>query len=855
MYYAKYIKYKNKYLNLKYQLGGTLDKVLKINKKKIINTIIPDVSTTLEPIAKTTNFLKNSLIGLKVLDSDSTVLVPFVAYNKKFKKNPIYFYRYIDKSGNYILCSLYRNNIIFKELQKKNVRIQKISIDEYGNISLSIKNISILEESKKLDLEAVKNKLLDDLVGIKILQTNSSLLIPLITDKEFKEFNKKNKIYYYTYTDKDGKVYILCSLYDYYEFLDILYEHIEIKEVNIDDKGVITQLLTTKIYHIIPKPDSGVYNKTITLPIKKTKILHPSDLIGALSCNSFIIIDKQDDTSEILLNEVCMYNLFIGTIHVYVIYMNDKPTEYFLLSLFTEYELNQKCIYKPPNIELYECRLYKQGDRIEFILYKDMVTMMFCIYIVIRESGYHGVRYYRGNPAIDNQFLDVLDPNLLEKCRECISIEDIAFNTSLFLHKSNIQAKNHKDILEMKKDFLENNFELINSNEKIQSWRYNFENLKQLWEYSLKDLEVEVEKFKKELLGLEPCHRELLVLKLNEKGFAGRNMEEILDFNVLCYLDEDEEDKNKRLVYENTEQIDPNRKFVKNTPYIPEMKKLLEKEDSCEDIELELHKYRQTVIMFLKNNENQIMYTNNQRYFFAFSWYDHKFNLNYDKTFDPLEWSIKFNKLAFQCLALKDNIIFPLRIINIEYLESPLTFSFNIKKLKFCGYFHTRFTDNYNGINDFNMVCRDKFYFIYHYSVHEGNKSGKDYRLFYYTGNNIWFEISILPYYKIILCEINWIYYTLILKYETIPHFYEYINDYCEKEIVVSIFSLDEIRCKYEENSYNTSELAELKEVFYNHNYYRRINITDTIFLEKSLFSTKVEQDKFVKDTFLRKKL
>ena len=77
------------------------------------------------------------------------------------------------------------------------------------------------------------------------------------------------------------------------------------------------------------------------------------------------------------------------------------------------------------------------------------------------------------------------------------------------------------------------------------SWRQIYEYLIQLWEYSIEDLEEEIDKFKNELLGLEPCHKELLVLKLNEKGYKGDTMEKILEHNALCYLNEKEEKKIK----------------------------------------------------------------------------------------------------------------------------------------------------------------------------------------------------------------------------------------------------------------------------------------------------------------------
>jgi hypothetical protein len=847
MYYAKYIKYKNKYLYLKYQLGGTFEEPLRINELR--NTNIPVESKTLEPIPQTINSLKDSLIGLKVLDTDSKVLLPLVTYNKKFKDNKIYFYRYTDEKGkSYILCSLYSNSIIFKELQKKNVRIQKISIDEYGNIHLLIKNISILQPAKKLDLNDVKKKLMEDLVGIKVLQTNSNLLIPLITDKEFKKFASKNKIHYYTYTDED-RSYILCSLYDYYEFLDILYEHIEIEEVEIKEKEgkvFIMKLSTSKIYHRIHKP-VNMRNKLITLPLKKNTFDTPAILIDALKTNPFIIIDKQDSASELLLHEVCMYNLFIGTVHVFVIFMNDKPTRYFLLSLFTEYELKQYIGSLPKNIAIYECRLYKQDDRIEFILYEDMVAMMFKIYIDIRDSGYHNIRYYRGNPAIDNKFLDELDPTLLKKCRTCINVKDIAFNTSLCLLPDKIEAQNHKDILEMEKDFLRNKFELINSNQKIQLWRYNYEELTQLWEYSLVDLEKEVEKFEKELLGLEPYHKELLVFKLNQKGFNGYTIEQILENSVLCYLKP--EDKNKRLVYENTNQIDPvKNEFVRNCKFIPEMKRLLETNLNPES---ELHKYRQTIVLLMANDDYIKKYENNKSYFFVMSWYDPVVDIKLDETLSLFFWSLKLNKLCFQCLTLRDNLIFPFRIVNIKILKSQLSFSFTNESLEFCGYFYTRFTDNYNGKKNFKDECKDKFYFIYNYKYNSNIYSGKNYEVYYYTGNSIWFDVSILPYYKVILCEINWIYYTFILKYMTIPYFYKYINDNGEEEIVVSRYSLNEIRFIYNANGYDPLELDILTSIYYNPYFYKRKNINDKVFVDKPLFSPK-EQDDFIKNVILR---
>jgi hypothetical protein len=241
-------------------------------------------------------------------------------------------------------------------------------------------------------------------------------------------------------------------------------------------------------------------------------------------------------------------------------------------------------------------------------------------------------------------------------------------------------------------------------------------------------------------------------------------------------------------------------------------------------------------------------YQKNQLYFFAMSWYDPTIDVNINKSFELLFWSLKLNKLTFQCLAIRDRLIFPIRIINSEYLESPLSYVLNIKKQDFCGYFHTRFTDNYNCIEKFDEKCRDKFYFIYsNNEIVFITGSGKKYELFYYTGNSIWFDVSILPYYKIILCEINWIYYSFILKYKTIPHFYKYINENNELEIVVSKYTLNEIYNIYREKGYDELELKKIEEeVFYNHNYYKIINTTDKIFVKNPLLNTEEQKKEFI---------
>jgi hypothetical protein len=186
MYYAKYIKYKNKYLNLKYQIGGTFKEII-IKSPKIQNIIIPsELNDTLPKGIITT--LKNNLVGLKVLESNSKILIPLVKYNKKFKKNPIFFYRYSDK-------------------------VAKVAS------------------------------------------------------------------------------YIICSLYSYYEFLDILYEHLEIEEININEAGVITSLVPNRIYHIIPQLTS-VPEQRITTPITNSIIPNLDVLVDSLKKNSFIIIRK-----------------------------------------------------------------------------------------------------------------------------------------------------------------------------------------------------------------------------------------------------------------------------------------------------------------------------------------------------------------------------------------------------------------------------------------------------------------------------------------------------------------------------------------------------------------------------------
>jgi len=730
MYYAKYLKYKNKYLNLKYQLGGTFEEII-IKSPKIQDITIPSEPNDTLPKGIIIS-LKNNLVGLKLLESNSKVLTPLVKYNSRFKTNPIYFYRYSDK-------------------------VAKVAS------------------------------------------------------------------------------YIICSLYSYYEFLDILYEHLEIEEININKAGDITSLVPNRIYHIIPKPDR-VPRQTITLPIKNSVISNLDILVDSLKKNSFIIIRK-DGWDLRFLTVICMYNLFIGTIYIFDIVIDEKKTNFFLLSLFTKYELEQYIGRLPDNIKIYECRLYKQGDSIEFILYKNFVAMMFNKYQDLKITGKFGEKLIRGNQDIDNKLLDELDKDLIDKCSRCISVEDIAFNTTIFLLPEKISdIIKDNEILEIKKNFIEKLYYLINSNKKFYDNNYGNKELDRLREFNFEEIKKEIEELKKKLLGLEPCHKELLVQKLIELGFEGSNMEEILEKSALCYLDK--KDKNKKLLYEYPIQKDKDKKFVRECKFIPEMKRLLETNLNPES---ELHKYRQTILFLIKDTENEKKYMRNQLYFFVDSFHLTRVP-TFNKIFELFGWNYNLNKLCFQCLAMRDWLIFPIRIINIEYLQSPFSFEFDIKKQEFCGFIHTRFTDDFNGNKDFNKVCNDKLLFLYS-NTYDTNR----YRLFHFTGNSTHTNVSILSNYKISSNEINWIYYTFIIKYEKIPHFYQYITDNNEKEVLVSIFSLEEIRRIYIENDYDVCELELLIEVFYNFLYNKRENL-NPIFIEKSLFISKEQENKFIDD-------
>jgi len=771
MYYAKYIKYKNKYLNLKYQLGG---------QPRGPTAIVPSHQSKPSFLEKLSKSPKPS-ISQKPSDSSNPEL-----------PKPVY------------------------SLKQKLIKYR-------------LKNINIPPVYE--NLENIDKSLKENLVGIKILESDSVHLEPMV---KYNQQFKSNPIYFYRFTDKDGKVYILCSLYSYFEFLDILYEHIEIEEINIDEKGIITPKLE-RIYHIIPKPKDIVVKpkQTISIPIKPN--IYSSNikkLVDDLSINFFIIITS----NQLLLNAICMYNLFIGTIHVFVINIDKSPSTFFLLSLFTEYELMQY-IDKQPNIELYECRLFKQGDKIEFILNKKFVAMMFKKYQDLKLTDHYAEKLIRGNSAINNRLLDELDSTLLENCSRCISVEDIAFNTTLFLLPEKIkEIEHHKDILEIKKDFLERENHLLNNNNKIFDWKYGNKNLERIREFNFEEIKKEIKVLKEKLLGLEPSHQQLLVQKLKELGFEGYNMQEILDNSALCYLDE--KDKYKRLLYELPIQIDTDTKFVKQCKFIPEMKRLL---DTSKNPESELHKYRQTILFLIKDNQNEKNYSRNQLYFFVDSFHLTRVP-TFDKIFELFGWNYNLNKLCFQCLAMRDWLIFPIRIINIKYLQSPFSFEFDIKKQEFCGFLHTRFTNNFNGDKNFSNECADKLLFLYYQPDYTSK-----YRLFHFTGNSIHTKVSTLSNYKVSANEINWIYYTFIMKEKNIPHFYEYSTESFEKEIVVSKFSLEEIRCKYEENGYDLCELGLLTEVFYNYKYYKG-ETNKLIFLKNSLFISKEEENKFVKN-------
>ena len=848
MYYAKYIKYKNKYLNLKYQIAGAptvvgivsdsgiykksdelsnpqLPKPVyslkqKLFKSRLKNIKIPPVYENLENLENIDKSLKENIVGIKILEADSVHLEPIVKYNQNFKTNPIYFYRFRDTDGKvYILCSLYS---YFEFLDNLTIKIEKININKEGYISSKIEEITIPEVSKDIKIEKVKESLEKNLVGVKILETNSSALDELIKLSKELKF-KSNPIHFYRFTDTDGKVYVLCSMYSYFEFLDILYEHIEIEEININKDGTTTLKETNKIYHIIPKPTDMV-PQSIPLHIESTEIDTPVQLIDSLKRNPYIITNNEG-----ILSTICMYNLFIGTIHVFVIYDNNKPNGYFLLSLFTEYELKQYIDVIPDNIKLHECRLYKQDDDIKYKLNTEIVDMMFDNYQRLKSTGNFAEKLMRGNTDIDNKLLDELDPTLLENCKKCLSVEDISFNTTLFLLPEKINdVIKHKDILEIKKDFVEKEYYLSNNNKKILDWKYGNKDLDRIREFNFEDIKKEIEELKKKLLELEPCHQQLLVIKLNKLGFDGFNMQEILDKSALCYLDE--KDKDKKLLYELPIQIDTDTKFVKQCKFNPEIKRLL---DTSKNPESELHKYRQTILFLIKDSQNEKNYSRNQLYFFVDSFHLTRVP-TFDKIFELFGWNYNLNKLCFQCMAMRDWLIFPIRIINIEYLQSPFSFEFDIKKQKFCGFLHTRFTD------DFNNVYTDKLLFLY-YNTDDTSL----YRLFHFTGNSIHAKVSILSNYKVSANEINWIYYTFIMKEKNIPHFYEYLTESNEKEIVVSKFSLEEIHSKYEKNCYDISELELLTEVFYNFKYYKRESI-DPIFIKKSLFSSKEEENKFV---------
>jgi hypothetical protein len=250
-------------------------------------------------------------------------------------------------------------------------------------------DITIPLESKTLELDKLSLRyFILNLVAFKILESNLCLLKPFLAKK------RNFEIYFYRYTDEDAKVYILCSLLSYYRFLFTLYEHIEFEEVKIDEEGVITQVMSNRIYHVIPKPQC-VSPKEITLT--PNLITSLDKLVEALKSNLFIII-KNFGWDLHSLHAICMYNLFIGAIHVFVIYQKSIQTSFFLLSLFTQYELKQKGITIPKDIEIHECRLYKQGVKIEFILNKNLTSMLFKQYQNLIDTNYFKTKLLRGDP-------------------------------------------------------------------------------------------------------------------------------------------------------------------------------------------------------------------------------------------------------------------------------------------------------------------------------------------------------------------------------------------------------------------------------------------------------------------------
>jgi len=730
MYYAKYIKYKNKYLNLKYQLGGTFDSVI-IKSRTLKDLKIPEVSDNIDEI-KIISLLKDNLVGIKILQTNSKLLEPFVIYNQKFKKNPIYFYRFTDKI--------------------------------------------------------------------------------------------------------DNNVYILCSLCSYYDFLYNLYEHIEIEEVNINIEREIN-IVPDRIYKSIVKKELLTSCQLITNPLPIKRFLDINTLVNDLKSNLFIIIDKK--LHDLLLRIICMYILFIGTIHVFIININNRLSDLCMLSLLTEYELMYH-ISIDKNIQISECRLYINNNKLNYKLNKELVKMMFDIYEEKKNEGYYANRLNRGDPKIDNKFLNYFDKTLLENCNKCISIEDIAFNTTLFL-KSSLQLfeiKEHENIKKIISDFNKNNFFLINNNDKLYDWLHGSQFIDQLWEYDIDIIEKEIDKLKKKIYELKSEEQLLLVQKLNEIGFDGCNIEEILHNSTFC------NDK-KPLLYENFSIVQSTESNIDldNISYIPELKQIIKNKNLKE-----LKFNKQAVIMMVDDLPNSNIYMNNRKFFFARSFY---ISNRDNKAFNTLYFSLKLNRICFQCLVMRDWLIFPIRIINFKRLKSPLSPIININEQEFCGYFYTRFTDN--SIN-FEKDCKDKLYFIYRYNEngkidHHGNK----YTIFYYTANLIRFDFeSILPHYRIYLCEINWIFYTFIKYYKVMPHFYEFdtVNG---PEIVVSRFSIDEIYCKYQEEKYNLCELEPLKERWYNWNYWKHIN-DSSLFLNESLLKTKEEEQKFI-DKVLSKKI
>ena len=92
--------------------------------------------------------------------------------------------------------------------EKKNIKIRRINIDENGNVTFKLKDITIPASSEIFIVSEVIKNLKENLVGIKIVEEKIKKIftkkeLPKESVKEFNKFNKQNTIHYYRYTDKD----------------------------------------------------------------------------------------------------------------------------------------------------------------------------------------------------------------------------------------------------------------------------------------------------------------------------------------------------------------------------------------------------------------------------------------------------------------------------------------------------------------------------------------------------------------------------------------------------------------------------------------------------------------------------